>query len=86
VTAPLSERSATVTEAVKLHRRAERAAAGRFLAEGPNLVEAAARRGVVERVFATETAAQRSMRSSSELATTPPNLRTAFSAAAVFAS
>ena len=59
MTAPLSERSATVTEAVKLHRRAERAAAGRFLAEGPNLVEAAARRGVVERVFATETAAQR---------------------------
>jgi TrmH family RNA methyltransferase len=59
VTAPLSERSATVTDAVKLQRRAERAAAGRFLAEGPNLIEAAARRGMVERVFATESAAQR---------------------------
>ena len=59
MTGPLSERSATVTDAVKLHRRGERAAAGRFLAEGPNLVEAAARRGVVERVFATDTAVQR---------------------------
>jgi TrmH family RNA methyltransferase len=59
VTAPLTERSSTVTQAVKLQRRAERAAAGRFLAEGPNLVEAAARRGDVDRVFATETAAQR---------------------------
>lgn len=59
MTAPLSERSSTVTEAVRLQRRAERAAAGRFLAEGPNLVEAAARHGAVERVFATEAAAQR---------------------------
>ena len=59
MTAPLSERSATVTDAVKLQRRAERAAAGRFLAEGPNLVEAAARYGAVERVFATDAAAQR---------------------------
>jgi len=59
VTAPLSERSSTVVAAAKLHRRAERAAAGRFLAEGPNLVEAAVCRGVVERVFATEAAAQR---------------------------
>jgi TrmH family RNA methyltransferase len=59
VTDPLSERSSIVTEAVKLQRRAERSAAGRFLAEGPNLVEAAARHGAVERVFATETAAQR---------------------------
>ena len=59
MTAPLSERSATVTDAVKLQRRAERAAAGRFLAEGPNLIEAAARRGMVERVFATEPAAER---------------------------
>jgi TrmH family RNA methyltransferase len=59
VTAPLTERSSTVTQAVKLQRSAERAAAGRFLAEGPNLVEAAARRGDVDRVFATETAAQR---------------------------
>ena len=59
MTGPLSERSATVTDAVKLQRRAERAAAGRVLAEGPNLIEAAARRGVVERVFATDAAAQR---------------------------
>lgn len=59
MTAPLSERSSTVVAAAKLHRRAERAVAGRFLAEGPNLVEAAARRGVVERVFATAAAAQR---------------------------
>jgi TrmH family RNA methyltransferase len=44
---------------VKLQRRSERTAAGRFLAEGPNLVEAAARHGAVERVFATEAAAQR---------------------------
>lgn len=59
MTEPLSERSSTVVAAAKLHRRTDRAAAGRFLAEGPNLVEAAARRGVVERVFATEAAAQR---------------------------
>lgn len=59
MTVPLTERSSTVTEAVKLHRRSERATAGRFLAEGPNLVEAAARHGVIERVFATETAVQR---------------------------
>lgn len=59
MTAPLTERSSTVTEAVKLQRRAERSAAGRFLAEGPNLVEAAARHGAVERVFATQSAAQR---------------------------
>ena len=59
MTAPLSERSSTVSEAVKLQRRSERTAAGRFLAEGPNLVEAAARHGAVERVFATEAAAQR---------------------------
>ncbi|MFN8073527.1 MAG: RNA methyltransferase [Mycobacterium sp.] len=59
MTAPLSERSSTVTEAVKLQRRATRIAAGRFLAEGPNLVEAAARHGFVERVFATEAARQR---------------------------
>jgi len=59
VTAPLSERSSTVSEAVKLQRRSERTAAGRFLAEGPNLVEAAARHGAVERVFVTAAAAQR---------------------------
>ncbi len=56
---PLSERSPRVVDAVKLRRRAGRAAAGRFLAEGPNLVDAAARRGLVEAVFATETAVAR---------------------------
>ena len=56
---PLSERSASVVKAAKLRRRTERVAAGRFLAEGPNLVEAAAGRGLVETVFATEAAAQR---------------------------
>ena len=59
MTAPLSERSSVVTGAVKLQRRSERTSAGRFLAEGPNLVEAAARHGAVECVFATEAAAQR---------------------------
>ncbi len=59
MTDPLTERSSTVIEAVKLQRRSARAAAGRFLAEGPNLVEAAARRGVIERVFATAAASQR---------------------------
>ena len=59
MTDPLSERSTTVTEAVKLQRRSARAAEGRFLAEGPNLVEAAARRGVVERVFVTAAASER---------------------------
>lgn len=59
MTAPLTERSTTVTDAVKLQRRSGRAAVGRFLAEGPNLVEAAARCGLVERVFATEAAAAR---------------------------
>lgn len=56
---PLSERSASVVRAARLRRRSERSAAGRFLAEGPNLVEAAARAGVVEAVFATEAAALR---------------------------
>lgn len=55
----LSERSARVVEAAKLHRRARRSASGRFLAEGPNLIDAASRVGVVEEVFATESAAQR---------------------------
>lgn len=59
MTVPLTERSSTVTGAAKLQRRSERVAAGRFLAEGPNLVEAAARHGVVDRVFATEVAALR---------------------------
>lgn len=45
--------------AVKLQRHAGRRHSGRFLAEGPNLVEAAARRGLVDEVFATEAAAER---------------------------
>ena len=55
----MTPRSPRVAEAVKLQRRTERTAAGRFLAEGPNLVEAAVRRGLVEVVFATEAAAER---------------------------
>lgn len=45
--------------AVKLHRHTGRRRAARFLAEGPNLVEAAMRRGLVHEVFATESAAER---------------------------
>ena len=45
--------------AVKLHRHTGRRRAARFLAEGPNLVEAALRRGLVSEVFVTETAAER---------------------------
>lgn len=45
--------------AVKLHRPIARRRAARFLAEGPNLVEAALRRGLVSEVFATESAHQR---------------------------
>lgn len=45
--------------AVKLQRHTGRRHSGRFLAEGPNLVEAAARRGLVDEVFATQAAAQR---------------------------
>ncbi|MGO9383256.1 MAG: TrmH family RNA methyltransferase [Mycobacterium sp.] len=55
----LSERSARVAAAVKLHRHVGRRRAGRFLAEGPNLVEAASARGLVRDVFVTESAAQR---------------------------
>lgn len=46
-------------DAVKLQRRAERIATGRFLAEGPNLVEAAARCGLVEEIFVTDAAGAR---------------------------
>ncbi|MBU9765398.1 RNA methyltransferase [Mycobacterium sp. TNTM28] len=45
--------------AVKLQRHIGRRRAARFLAEGPNLVEAALRRGLVSEVFATEEAADR---------------------------
>ena len=55
----LTERSARVVAAVKLHRHVVRLRSERFLAEGPNLVEAASRRGLVREVFATESAAQR---------------------------
>ncbi len=55
----LTERSARVAAAVKLHRHVGRRRAGRFLAEGPNLVGAAAARGLVRDVFVTEAAAQR---------------------------
>jgi TrmH family RNA methyltransferase len=55
----LTERSATVVAAAKLHRHVARRRAGRFLAEGPNLVEAASGRGLVRDVFVTELAAQR---------------------------
>jgi len=44
---------------VKLQRHTGRRHSGRFLAEGPNLVEAAARQGLVDEVFVTEAAAER---------------------------
>ncbi|OBH98016.1 RNA methyltransferase [Mycobacterium sp. E2733] len=55
----LTERSARVAAAVKLHRHVGRRRAGRFLAEGSNLVEAAAARGLVRDVFVTQAASQR---------------------------
>lgn len=55
----LTERSARVVAAVKLHRHVARKRAERFLAEGPNLIQAAMARGLVLEVFATESAAQR---------------------------
>jgi TrmH family RNA methyltransferase len=48
-----------VAAAIKLHRHVGRRRAARFLAEGPNLVESAMRRGVVSEVFATESAMAR---------------------------
>ena len=45
--------------AIKLHRHVGRHRAGRFLAEGPNLVEAALRHDLVIEVFATEAALDR---------------------------
>jgi TrmH family RNA methyltransferase len=48
-----------VVAAAKLLRHAGRKRSGRFLAEGPNLVEAALRRGLVSEVFATEAALER---------------------------
>lgn len=55
----LTERSARVVAAVKLHRHTARRRERRFLAEGPNLIESALRRGLVSDIFATEVAAQR---------------------------
>lgn len=55
----LTPKSARVVAAVKLHRHTGRVRAGRFLAEGPNLVEAAAARGMVDEVFATAAAVDR---------------------------
>jgi RNA methyltransferase, TrmH family len=57
--APLTQKSARVVAAVKLQRHTGRRQAGRFLAEGPNLVEAAAARGLVDEVFATAAAVER---------------------------
>ncbi|WP_066911308.1 TrmH family RNA methyltransferase [Mycobacterium interjectum] len=57
--AALTERSARVVAAVKLLRHVGRRRAGRFLAEGPNLVEAASARGLIREVFVSEAAAQR---------------------------
>jgi TrmH family RNA methyltransferase len=48
-----------VAAAVKLHRHVGRRRAARFLAEGPNLVEAALRRGLVSEVFVSESALSR---------------------------
>jgi TrmH family RNA methyltransferase len=55
----LTERSARVAAAVKLHRHVGRRRANQFLAEGINLFEAASARGLVRDVFVTELAAQR---------------------------
>ncbi|ART69636.1 RNA methyltransferase [Mycobacterium dioxanotrophicus] len=56
---PLTERADRVAAAVKLHRAVARRRAARFLAEGPNLVESALRRGLVSEVFATAAALDR---------------------------
>jgi RNA methyltransferase, TrmH family len=48
-----------VAAALKLHRTVGRRRAARFLAEGPNLVEAASRRGLVSEVFVTDAALER---------------------------
>jgi len=48
-----------VAAAVKLHRPVGRRRAARFLVEGPNLVEAAMRHGLVSEVFVTESAMAR---------------------------
>jgi TrmH family RNA methyltransferase len=55
----LTERSARVVAAVKLHRQVTRRRTQRFLVEGAHLVEAASGRGLIREVFVTEAAAQR---------------------------
>lgn len=55
----LTERSARVVSAAKLLRHAGRKRTGLFLAEGPNLVEAAFARGLVTEVYATGSARSR---------------------------
>jgi RNA methyltransferase, TrmH family len=45
-----------VAAAIKLHRHVGRRRTARFLAEGPNLIEAALRRGLISEVFVTEAA------------------------------
>ncbi|WP_343600613.1 RNA methyltransferase [Mycobacterium sp.] len=55
----LTERSARVAAAVRLHRQPARRRAQRFLVEGAHLVEAAARRDLIRDVFVTEAAAER---------------------------
>jgi TrmH family RNA methyltransferase len=55
----LTPKSARVVAAVKLQRHTGRIRSGLFLAEGPNLVEAAAARGLVDEVFATAAAVER---------------------------
>lgn len=48
-----------MSAAARLQRHVGRKRAGRFLAEGPNLVEAALRRGLVSEVFVTSAALER---------------------------
>ncbi|ORX08179.1 TrmH family RNA methyltransferase [Mycolicibacillus trivialis] len=55
----LGHRATRVVAAAKLHRAAARARSGRFLAEGPNLIEAAGRRGLIRELYATAAAAER---------------------------
>jgi len=55
----LTERSARVAAAVKLHRQVARRRSQLFLVEGANLVEAASRRGLVREIFVTDAAEQR---------------------------
>jgi RNA methyltransferase, TrmH family len=55
----LTERSARVVAAVKLHRQLARRRARRCLVECANLVDAAATQGLIREIFVTEAAEQR---------------------------